>query len=303
MTPLSVASVPVADRSITVAAVDADSFRRYAPERTAKADAVWRAVAQGDLLVTHDVGKDLGRGLGGTLALRDGEQALRIGVYAATVPHIDAVVNERRRDQLGMTRGNALLVSLRGTGHAEALAAIRATVGERGSVQSLRADTARTGTRQAAQLTGSAASRALGSFRYRYFADGTVEPAAGWVSANIRTGSVPILGRVTCHRVMLSQLRAALREIVDGGLADAINVRDYGGCYVPRFIGHDPGKGLSLHTWGVAIDLNVAGNQRGTAGDIDRRVVAIFKKWGFAWGGDWEWSDPMHFELAAIVRR
>ncbi|MGH3431465.1 MAG: M15 family metallopeptidase, partial [Thermocrispum sp.] len=61
-------------------------------------------------------------------------------------------------------------------------------------------------------------------------------------------------------------------------------------------------NGLSLHTWGIAIDLNVAGNQRGTAGEIDREVVRIFTRWGFAWGGDWSWTDPMHFELAALVR-
>ena len=43
------------------------------------------------------------------------------------------------------------------------------------------------------------------------------------------------------------------------------------------------------------------GNQRGTAGEMDRGVVAIFKKWGFAWGGDWNYTDPMHFEMNAVV--
>ena len=54
---------------------------------------------------------------------------------------------------------------------------------------------------------------------------------------------------------------------------------------------------LSNHSFGLALDLNVPGNQRGTVGEIDREVVAIFKKWGFAWGGDWRYTDPMHFEL------
>jgi hypothetical protein len=45
----------------------------------------------------------------------------------------------------------------------------------------------------------------------------------------------------------------------------------------------------------------VPGNQRGTAGEMDRSVVAIFKKWGFAWGGDWHYTDPMHFEMNALV--
>jgi hypothetical protein len=113
---------------------------------------------------------------------------------------------------------------------------------------------------------------------------------------------VPILGAVTGHKALFPQLRGALREVEARGLADQIHPAEFGGCYVPRFIGHDPRKGLSLHTWGIAVDLNVPGNQRGTAGQINRDVVAIFKKWGFAWGGDWRWTDPMHFELAQIVR-
>ena len=127
-------------------------------------------------------------------------------------------------------------------------------------------------------------------------------PDPAWVAANIRTGGIPIIGRVTCNRVLFPQLRAALLELVERGLASRINSSDYGGCYVPRYIGHDPSKGLSTHTWGIAVDLNVATNQRGTAGQMDPQVVAVFKKWGFAWGGDWQYTDPMHFELAAIVK-
>ncbi|MEZ5093443.1 M15 family metallopeptidase [Nocardioides sp.] len=44
------------------------------------------------------------------------------------------------------------------------------------------------------------------------------------------------------------------------------------------------------------------GNLRGTRGEIDRDVVRIFKKWGFTWGGDWAWTDPMHFEMNAVVQ-
>jgi hypothetical protein len=150
--------------------------------------------------------------------------------------------------------------------------------------------------------TGGSVAAAVGTFSYRWFADGTVQPDPSWVAANIRTETVPILGSVTGHRVLFPQLRGALREVVARGLADEIHPEEFGGCYVPRFIGHDPKKGLSLHTWGIAVDLNVPGNQRGVPGEINREVVGIFKKWGFAWGGDWAWTDPMHFELAEIVR-
>ena len=69
---------------------------------------------------------------------------------------------------------------------------------------------------------------------------------------------------------------------------------------MPRFIGRDPSRGLSFHTYGTAIDLNAADNYRGIAGAMDRTVVSIFKRWGFAWGGDWNYTDPMHFELAQL---
>jgi hypothetical protein len=156
--------------------------------------------------------------------------------------------------------------------------------------------------RQTAFLTGGSVAEAVGSFSYRYYEDGTVEPDPAWAAANLRTETVPILGAVTCHRVMLPQLRGALQEVVDSGLDDRVDPSDFGGCYAPRFIASDPSKGLSLHTWGIAIDLNVQSNLRGTTGEIDRRVVDVFKRWGFAWGGDWAYTDPMHFELAAIVR-
>jgi hypothetical protein len=35
---------------------------------------------------------------------------------------------------------------------------------------------------------------------------------------------------------------------------------------------------------------------------MDERVVAIFEKWGFAWGGYWSTPDPMHFELARLIQ-
>lgn len=63
------------------------------------------------------------------------------------------------------------------------------------------------------------------------------------------------------------------------------------------------GGGRSLHSWGIAIDINPESNpyQRGNYGppqtDIPEQVINIFKKYGFAWGGDWAGErDAMHFE-------
>jgi len=55
---------------------------------------------------------------------------------------------------------------------------------------------------------------------------------------------------------------------------------------------------LSAHAYGIAIDLNAAENPQGAVPVIDPRVVEIMKRWGFAWGGDFDTPDGMHFEFA-----
>jgi len=100
---------------------------------------------------------------------------------------------------------------------------------------------------------------------------------------------------------MIPQLHAALSEIEAKDLAPLIRSDDYGGCYVPRFIDRNPELPLSMHAFGLAIDLNVSTNQLGTEGDLDPRIVRIFERWGFTWGGAWTRPDPMHFELARLV--
>jgi hypothetical protein len=136
---------------------------------------------------------------------------------------------------------------------------------------------------------------------FRILKTGFIEPDPAWVAANIARGTVPILGTVTCHRILFPQLGAALHEIESRRLAHLINVRDYGGCYVPRFVDRNPTKPLSMHAFGLAVDLNVSENYLGTRGHMNPRIVSIFERWGFAWGGYWGRPDPMHFELARLV--
>ena len=301
--PIGLASLVVMGRTVTTAAVDPASFRRLADGGTARTEAVWDAVARGDLAVTHGIAEGLRLNLGGTVVpgIDPGGPQVRLGAIATTVPGIDLVVNQPRGDQLGIPRRNAVVVSLGKDAAPDAVRReLQRALGRGASVTDL-TDQPGTGV-YAAQLVGGSVADAVGSFSYRWFRDGTVDPDPAWVQASIATDDVPILGGVTCHRAMLPQLRAALQEVVDTGLASLIDPADFGGCYSPRFIGRDPARGLSLHTWGIAVDLNVSGNQVGTAGAIDPRVVRIFESWGFAWGGRWSVPDPMHFELAALKR-
>jgi D-alanyl-D-alanine carboxypeptidase len=117
----------------------------------------------------------------------------------------------------------------------------------------------------------------------------------------IVTRRVPILGSVTCHREMIPPLRAALRELARRGLSRVVNPGDYAGCYAPRRI--QPRGQLSLHAWGVAIDLNASANPFMGRSRQDRRLVRTMQRHGFTWGGEWPTRpDPMHFELRNLPR-
>ena len=300
---LAVGQVALGGRTLRIAAADPAELRPFTPPSVATADDVWARVAGGEVALDLDLRDEVETG-DGYLVLGQQQAAPRVhvGAYASLPPLVDVVLNPRWGAALGMRAGNALLVAVEdGADPGEVADRLRRTTGARIAVQELSATAQRTGP-QSASLTGGSVAEAVGSFTFRPKPDGTVTVDPAWVAANIRTEDVPVLGTVSCHRVMLPQLRGALTDIVAAGLADEIDPGEYGGCFHPRYIANDPAKGLSLHSWGIAVDLNVPGNLRGTVGEIDREVVAIFKRWGFAWGGDWSYTDPMHFELAALVR-
>jgi len=139
----------------------------------------------------------------------------------------------------------------------------------------------------------------FGSFSVARGPDGTVAPDARWVRAAIADWRVPVLGTVRCHRNILPQLYYAMREIQQRGLAPLI--RSYDGCYVPRFQRLDDTV-LSAHTWGIAIDINASQIPQGEEPAMDPRVVSIMQRWGFAWGGNFDIPDGMHFEFARFPR-
>lgn len=303
VTPLSIAKIPVESKALTVAAVDAASYRRLTPQTSAQAQSVWKRVAGGEMAVVPSLGPKLPLTKDGYLALGDEEKDARIhvGAYAPQVPSIDLVVNDSWGKALGMRLGNAAIISTGITSPSRVSKPLKRLVSGDASIQGLDA-VARygldPGATQNAFVVGSAAD-AVGTFTYSVIGGGRIAPAAAWVRTHIATETMPIIGSMTCNKAVFPQLRAALQEIQQVGLADKIHVGEYAGCYYPRFIAGT--TTLSNHSFGLAFDINTPGNQRGTVGEIDRGVVAIFKKWGFAWGGDWNYTDPMHFELARLV--
>jgi hypothetical protein len=128
------------------------------------------------------------------------------------------------------------------------------------------------------------------------YGDDWVRLDPGFLGRHIVTRGVPLLGAVTCHRRMIPALGSAMAELRRRGLGHLVDAAEYAGCYAPRRI--QPSGTLSLHAWGLAVDLNAASNPVGGESNQDPRLVRAMERHGFYWGGDFPTvPDPMHFEF------
>ena len=147
-------------------------------------------------------------------------------------------------------------------------------------------------------------------------ADG--KPTAAWESNNLTTFLAPypltlswdlskVAKRVKCHKNVATSLESILAAILAhyGSLDEVKKARMhlYGGCYEFRNIGGS--HKLSLHSYGVAIDLDPQNNPRGKpyqegAGMMPHAVIDIFKAEGWKWGGSFSTTpDCMHFQATS----
>ena len=111
------------------------------------------------------------------------------------------------------------------------------------------------------------------------------------VPSDLRIGAVP--ARVYCNRDLVQPLLRAFENLRDANLADEI--RTWDGCFNIRSKRVNPS--LSLHSWGLAIDINASWNQLGKTPTLPANVVLCFLEAGFEWGGTWDTPDGMHFQL------
>lgn len=300
-TVLSYGQFSSQNKLFNIAAVQVDEYRAFTGQTSAEFAEQWERIAGGEVAVAQDVQKELP--IDGKGYLTVGKQKIHVGAWSPSeVDGVDAMVNARWGEELGLPEDNALLINTGLTSPQAVRDQIEKALGkDRFSITALDI-VAQAGidvdTFQNVIPVG-AFSDAVGVFRYTPIGGGRIAPDPAWVASHIVTEQVPILGSVTCNKYMMPQLKAALGEVQRRGLGKEIHPDEYAGCYYPRFIAGS--TTLSNHSFGLALDFNVPGNQRGTVGEMNREVVAIFKYWGFAWGGDWAWTDPMHFEMARIV--
>jgi len=144
--------------------------------------------------------------------------------------------------------------------------------------------------------------------RMKWLFPNGVPRTKGEAEAYLTTISVPIVtvggGKstmsITVHKKLAKEVNAIFEEMVEIGFP----VNSAGG-YSYRNMASGTGS-LSHHSYGVAIDINASANpaiyqssniDRNSPYYINSKVVALWKKHGFYWGGDWSsnYYDPMHF--------
>jgi hypothetical protein len=102
--------------------------------------------------------------------------------------------------------------------------------------------------------------------------------------------------RLYCNKDMILPLTKAFKNLISTGCVKELKTWD--GCFNIR-----KKRGLasmSLHSWGIAIDVNAAWNQLNMTPTLSKEFVNCFITAGFEWGGLWERSDGMHFQLKSI---
>lgn len=156
-------------------------------------------------------------------------------------------------------------------------------------------------------LGGGRLKTLLGEFDYRVNSNLGLSLDDDWVATNILRVNYSSIGlRASCHRAVVGDIQAALTEIAAAGLSFAVdlgNTNTYGGCWNPRFARVSGTIGsVSRHAWGMALDMNTVANAQGRVPQMDCRVVRIFRKHNFAWGGNFLVPDGMHFEWVGEPR-
>jgi len=291
----SIVDRPSGGRAIPfeVAVIDPREYARYVPP--GERDAVL-TLKPGEALLAESAAKIRGAGRGLNLHLRGGPvEVVDVVSDVATQGYEALLVGDIARTWARVDRFVLIQVTDRADRHA-----IQRTIGSflapdqrlriraQGEVPFLRYGDA--------VLPQMVIKQHFGEFAAAPNSDGSIDIDPRWRRRNIAAANVPILGRVTCHRALLPQLRDAMNALLGEGLGFTVDPSEYAGCHSARFIDANPGGRLSHHSWGIAFDINVASNAPGTRPDQDPRLVEIMEEHGFTWGGRWLIPDGMHFE-------
>ncbi len=251
----------------------------------------------GEVLLTP-IGAELrGTGAGATLHLGDRPDLTVAGVLSEPVGRAEVVVHADDAAGIGVPATGSLVVRHSAGAHelpVLARAVQAALPADRVRGVSTVADPAAGG---GGLVLGLPALKArFGEFAFRP-RDGVreVDVEASFVDGAIVTATVPLLGTVRCHRIVVDDLRGAMQELVDAGVGQVVDARRYGGCFHPRRIDTARAR-LSSHSWGIAVDINVDMSLPGLGEVPPDEMIEILGRHGFRWGGDFGSPDNHHWE-------
>ena len=116
---------------------------------------------------------------------------------------------------------------------------------------------------------------------------------------HIRFSAVGTIGfpkKIFLNKDFQLTLERALLYVINAGLANEMKTWD--GCFIIR---QKRGlSSLSIHSWGLAVDVNAFENQLNQTPKLSKEFVKCFTDAGMDWGGTWTRKDGMHFQLSKI---
>jgi len=115
------------------------------------------------------------------------------------------------------------------------------------------------------------------------------------VPVSLRVGKIP--KRIYCNTDLIAPLSLAFANLIERNFIAELKTWD--GCFNIRPMRGGSGN-YSLHSWGIAIDVNAKDNPFNGTVSLSDGFVRCFTDAGFDWGGSWLTKDAMHFQLAKI---
>jgi hypothetical protein len=133
----------------------------------------------------------------------------------------------------------------------------------------------------------------FGEFAIRPVAGGFVQDPQ-WKADHITTETIPLLGKVTCHRDFTEMLREVMTWLEERGYDDVIEPKAFRGCHNARYIAGR--TDLSHHSWGAAADINFFIPPGRPGSPTHPALLQAMYAAGLTSGHTWQNADPGHFE-------
>lgn len=114
------------------------------------------------------------------------------------------------------------------------------------------------------------------------------------IPQDINSAIPPLPNKLYCHKEIVVPLEKTFKKLIETGLHTEIKTWD--GCFNIRK--QRGSSAISVHSWGLAVDINAAWNGLGKPVQFSKDFISIWRNLGWVCGADWAMprTDGMHFE-------